>query len=143
MIHAALNQTGTDLDRIWILTHSSGDELGDRGLNRIDRFHLADPPLDQRLDQPPPSAAKQSSSRIQSYIDATGTNQAWELDALKPAVIQDLITNEMDEIIDWDLWNEAIESERIGKLKMLKVMNNWDRIMEFLDDDDEDDFDDY
>jgi hypothetical protein len=48
----------------------------------------------------------------------------------------------MDEIIDWDLWNEAIESERIGRLKMLKVMNNWDRIMEFLDEDEDDD-DDY
>ena len=95
-----------------------------------------------RKHQPPPSAAKQSSSRIQSYIEATGTNQAWELDALKPAVIQDLITEQMDEIIDWDLWNEAIESERIGRLKMLKVMNNWDRIMEFLDEDEDDD-DDY
>jgi len=93
-----------------------------------------------RQHQPPPSAAKQTSSRIDSYIAATGTNQAWELDALKPAVIQELITKEMDSIIDWDLWNESIESERQNKLQMLRVMNNWDDIMQFLDDrEDEDD----
>jgi len=96
-----------------------------------------------RQHNPPPSAAKQSSSRIDSYINKTGTDQAWELDALKPQVIQELITKEMDEIIDWDLWNEAIESERIGKLQMLKVMNNWDRIMDMLNEDDEDESDGY
>lgn len=96
-----------------------------------------------RQHNPPSSAAKQSSSRIQSYIDATGTSEAWELDALKPAVIQKLITDEMDQIIDWDLWNEAIEQESRNEALMNKVSRNWDRIMDMLDEDDEDDSDDY
>lgn len=103
--------------------------------------------MEQILEHsPPPSAAKQTSSRIQSYIDATGTDQAWELDALRPQVIQDMITNEMEKIIDWDLWNAAKEQESMNEDLMLKVSRNWDAILDFLgegDDDDEDDDDDY
>ena len=90
-----------------------------------------------RQHQPPPSAAKRTSSRVQSYYDATGTDQAWELAALKPAVIQDLIKEEVKGIVDYDLWDEAVEKERANRELMIKVSDRWDEIMEFLDEQDE------
>lgn len=40
---------------------------------------------------PPPFPAKFTSSRYAGYVAATGTTDAWELDALEPSVLQDLI----------------------------------------------------
>jgi len=88
---------------------------------------------------PPPSAAKRTSSRVQSYYDATGTDQAWELDALKPAVIQELIANETQKILNQDLWDEAVAQEEENRALMMKVADRWDEILEFLDEDDDDD----
>ena len=95
-----------------------------------------------RQHSPPPSAAKRTSSRVQSYFDATGTDQAWELDALKPKVIQDLITSETEKIIDWDLWNEAVAKEESNKELMMKVARRWNDILDLINDDDDDDLED-
>ncbi len=43
---------------------------------------------------PPPNPAKITDSRASKYIDEYG-NESWELDALEPQVITDLITNEV------------------------------------------------
>jgi len=40
---------------------------------------------------PPPFPAKMTSSRYAGYVDEHGTDEAWELDALKPNQLQDLI----------------------------------------------------
>tara|TARA_Y100000310_G_C20691169_1_gene822321 strand:+ start:3641 stop:4597 length:957 start_codon:yes stop_codon:yes gene_type:complete len=99
--------------------------------------------MDQiREHQPPPSAAKESSSRASAYVEATGTTDAWELDALRPAVIQQLIEDEVRDIRDLDLWNEAIAQEEANKDLMMQVTDRWDEIVEFLEDNPEDDDDD-
>jgi len=87
-----------------------------------------------REHQPPASAAKRGSSRIQSYYDATGTDEAWELDALKPAVIQQLIVDEVLKIRDDDLWEAALEKEAEGEEMMTRIARNYDEIVQFLDD---------
>jgi len=92
--------------------------------------------MDQIIEhQPPPSAAKRTSSRVESYYDATGTDQAWELDALKPSIIQDLIVAEVKTIIDWDLWDEAIARETRNANLMMHVVERWSDIMAFLEED--------
>ncbi|PXY70922.1 MAG: hypothetical protein CXX83_01615 [Methanobacteriota archaeon] len=83
---------------------------------------------------PPPSAAKAGSSRVDWYQEETGTSQAWELDALKPAVIQQLIDTEVREIRDDDLWLEAKQKESRGEREMERISENYDAIVEFLDD---------
>jgi hypothetical protein len=116
-----------------------GEALADFGVHEdmleIRRMGLT---MDQiRQYQPPPSTAKSGSSRIDWYHDETGTDQAWELDALKPAVIQDLIRREIEDIRDEESWQESIESERRGKEIMEKISRNMDRILDFLDEDDD------
>jgi len=92
--------------------------------------------------QPPPSFAKKKSSRLQEYKDATGTNRAWELDALKPSVIQNLIRAEVEPMIDYDAWNAVKESEEYQKTLLVKLGERWNEVQEFLEDDDdlEDDY---
>jgi len=44
---------------------------------------------------PPPFEAKITSARYKGYLDEHNTNDAWELDALNPRVLRDLIRKEV------------------------------------------------
>jgi len=67
--------------------------------------------LDQ-IDEyaPPPNPAKLSDSRAKSYITVYGYD-SWELDALEPSVMVELIEQEVLSIRDESLWSEAVEKE--------------------------------
>jgi hypothetical protein len=58
--------------------------------------------LDQvRQHNPPPNFAKESDTRFEGYVTTFGTRECWELDALSPTVIADLIRDEIEALIDW------------------------------------------
>ena len=82
---------------------------------------------------PPPNPAKLTDSRCGSYISKYG-NESWELDALEPKVIHDLITNNVTEFWDYEevlKVRARVESE---KEVMESVANDWDKIYnEYLD----------
>ncbi|HYE47285.1 MAG TPA: hypothetical protein VEA44_16090 [Caulobacter sp.] len=62
--------------------------------------------IDQvRRYRPPPNPAKFTDSRAAGYIRAFGKS-CWELDALDPSLIERLIEDELNDIIDGDLWTE-------------------------------------
>ena len=69
---------------------------------------------------PPPNPAKMTDSRYGSYIVEYGEN-SWELDALEPSVIVDLIQRTIDKLIDNDKWEESVrkENEEREKIKEL------------------------
>jgi len=97
--------------------------------------------LDQvREFNPPPSFAKETSARYTEYVQRYGTDQAWELDALQPAVIQALIQEQADHYRDDDLWEVAQENEQTSRARIAQISNNYDGIVEWLDED-EDDYD--
>ena len=54
---------------------------------------------------PPPNPAKQTDSRFDDYAELYGED-SWELDALEPAVINELIREEVDDIRDPDQWQD-------------------------------------
>ncbi len=56
---------------------------------------------------PPPFAAKMSSPRYQGYRDEHGTDLAWELDALRPDQLQQLITDGVAAHFDTDRHSEV------------------------------------
>ncbi len=66
--------------------------------------------MDQ-IDQydPPPFAAKQTSSRFQSYMDEHNTDNAWELDALDPMVLRELIRKHVEELFDYEVHHTNVE----------------------------------
>lgn len=54
---------------------------------------------------PPPNPCKLGDTRSGPYIEKFG-EESWELDALEPSVIADLIEEQVEPVIDFDLWNE-------------------------------------
>jgi len=82
---------------------------------------------------PPPNPAKLSDSRSTEYVKRYG-NSSWELDALNPKVIEDLITDHITSYIDFDLWNDVQEAEGAKEKLLGKLYNNWDAIKNMLKD---------
>lgn len=81
------------------------------------------------LYNPPPNPAKITDSRSSSYISEYG-EESWELDALEPKVLHDLITDNVTEFMDEN------EVERVRTLTereravMNKVADDWDNVYE-------------
>lgn len=81
---------------------------------------------------PPPNYAKASSSRFEGYVSEFG-EECWELDALKPDIIVDLIESAIEPFIDRDVWNNT-ESEETEKRQHLKLLHtHWDEVKGHLD----------
>jgi hypothetical protein len=81
----------------------------------------------------PPNPTKITDSRASDYIIKHG-GSSWELDALEPDVLVDLVRENILEIRDEDLWQEALAEENIHKRILGKVVGNYDEIERFLDD---------
>jgi hypothetical protein len=80
--------------------------------------------------QPPPNYAKTTDSRFESYMEATGLDESWELDALDPAVMESLIAEEIDAILEpvMDLWDEAEKAQETDRLVLKAIIDNWENI---------------
>ncbi|MDR0767726.1 MAG: hypothetical protein LBE57_04735 [Methanosarcinales archaeon] len=69
--------------------------------------------------RPPPNPTKLTDSRSTGYVDEFGY-ECWELDALEPRVITDLISNKIKPVMDEDLFElhqkrEDLEKERLKR----------------------------
>lgn len=73
---------------------------------------------------PPPNPTKLTDSRAQGYIDTHGY-QSWELDALEPQVLTQLVQSEIDSIRDEDEWEEAVASQEADRQRLQFVARNW------------------
>lgn len=72
---------------------------------------------------PPPNPAKITDSRAGGYIEIHGYD-SWELDALEPSVIVNLIRDEVEAVRDTDLWDEAVEIEKFHRVALRQAANN-------------------
>lgn len=80
--------------------------------------------MDQvRFYNPPPNPAKLTDSRADSYIQIHGY-ESWELDALDPDVLSDLIEDAVLELRDEDLWQDAIKKENDGIAELKKMIGD-------------------
>jgi hypothetical protein len=82
---------------------------------------------------PPPNFAKETDSRYASYVEQFGY-ECWELDALSPTVIADLIGAEVEVLIDRDAWNAAKAEERRSRDMLASASENWASVEHFLAD---------
>jgi hypothetical protein len=76
---------------------------------------------------PPPNPTKLTDSRAEGYISEFG-GECWELDALRPEVIDNLIRNEVSAVMDMDLFEQMKIKEKVAKQLLRKVSHNWDDI---------------
>ena len=81
---------------------------------------------------PPPNPAKITDSRASKYIDEYG-NESWELDALEPQVITDLITNEVTALRNDEIYRSICDLEEHGKDELRMIERNYDKAVAFLE----------
>lgn len=95
----------------------------------LDRIALN---MDQvNLYRPPPNPAKESDSRAKKYIDQYG-DSSWELDALEPKMMADLIESNIHAVRDDEVWEETTDREFEIKRKLHAAADDWDAISEDL-----------
>ena len=88
--------------------------------------------MDQiREYKPPPNPAKLTDSRAQGYISQYGYD-SWELDALKPTVLRDLISNTVREYRDEEKYNEVVAKEREHKADLELLSREYPCAIEYL-----------
>jgi hypothetical protein len=103
-----------------------------RGLGcEVDRLALNWEQIEQYT--PPPNPAKATDSRFDGYQNLYG-DESWELDALEPSVISDLIETNILNLRDDNLWNEAIEEEAHHKALLKRTADEWGHVVTFLQD---------
>ena len=72
---------------------------------------------------PPPNPTKITDTRSGEYIRKWG-NDCWELDALNPQVITELINKNVLDCREEDYWEVAMKKERKDTDKLLDIVNN-------------------
>jgi hypothetical protein len=81
-----------------------------------------------QLYNPPPNPAKTTDARFNGYAAQYG-DESWELDALEPQVIADLIEENILALRDDDLWQEK-EEEESSHLELLKrTSEEWEDVV--------------
>lgn len=105
-------------------------ELFTGGRVEFKRLALNMPQVEQY--GPPPNPAKLTDSRCQGYMAIHG-DESWELDALDPAVISELIRAAIEEYKDDEQWERDEEKEREMRDGLATASRRWDDVVEFLE----------
>ena len=98
-------------------------------------------PIALNMDQvrqynPPPSFAKEADTRFEGYVTQFGTEECWELDALDPTVIANLIRRELDDLIERDEWDAALSKEQTGRDLLATISRNWTKVTKLMEGED-------
>lgn len=78
---------------------------------------------------PPPNPTKLTDSRASGYIDLHGY-ECWELDALRPEVMEALIRTHVEEFCDQERFDNVLEAEGEARETLNNVAQNWSDIAE-------------
>lgn len=81
---------------------------------------------------PPPNPAKITDSRASKYIDQFG-DESWELDALEPKVITDLIKKQVTMYRNDDIYRAVCDKESREKEELKMLERNYDRAVAYLE----------
>lgn len=83
---------------------------------------------------PPPNPAKMTDSRFAGYVKLYGS-KSWELDALEPRYLVNLIQEEVDAERNEERWAEAVSEENEQREQIQQIIDRWDEM--FPDDEEE------
>ncbi len=81
---------------------------------------------------PPPNPAKITDSRASKYIDQFG-DESWELDALEPKVITDLIKKQVTMYRDDAIYRAVCDKESREKEELKMLEHNYDKAVAYLE----------
>lgn len=101
----------------------SYDETDDDGNDKLVVRHMALTMGQIDQYQPPPNPAKITDSRAGAYIRRHG-NESWELDALEPSVLANLVESGITRELDMDLWEQAVAEQDTHRAKLKEVADS-------------------
>lgn len=87
---------------------------------------------------PPENPAKQTDARFASYQDEFG-DSSWELDAVEPSTLAELVREAVYERRDEDEWDKAVRREDRMRADLLKFAESYEEPDDLEDEDEEDD----
>lgn len=76
---------------------------------------------------PPPNPAKVTDSRYENYVSQYGT-ESWELDALEPQYITNLIEDNILSERDDTKWENAYSQQESERNQIEDIINRWDEL---------------
>lgn len=82
---------------------------------------------------PPPNPAKITDSRCSKYMEQFG-DESWELDALEPQMLNELITNEVTALRDDEIYQQVCNREAEEKEELQMLCDHYGSAVEFLKD---------
>lgn len=117
--------SGIDMTRD---NHKRVNLFAQRGVE-VDRLALN---MDQvRQYKPPRNPAKETDSRYDEYKRNYGVS-CWELDALEPKAISELIEKKIKKHLDMNLWSEKVDEETQHKENLITMADNYHDIIRNL-----------
>lgn len=102
------------------------DRLEGFGVEDVEVIHIAI--TREQIDEynPPPNPAKVTDPRAGEYIAQHG-DTSWEVDALNPETLHELLVNEIGELIDRDKYEAVLEQEGEDKEKLREFVEQYRR----------------
>lgn len=114
---SGINMTDDVRGRMGLFTGEDFDERRVKrialNMDQVERYH------------PPENPAKESDSRFAAYVQQFGES-SWELDALEPKVLADLVEEAILEYLDKDLWDKVVAREEEQREKILAVSRRFE-----------------
>lgn len=129
-----------DIDeRLWLiiatdLMRESGmsrEEATDAATNALTINRIALNMNQIQRYNPPPNPAKFKDPRSKGYVRLHG-HESWELDALPPDVLVNLIRTNIRRLRDDDAWRVSRRAEFSDKKLLRKVKDYWQQVSEFV-----------
>lgn len=115
--------------------HNFGFNVLDCGfsISNIQAMKVALTPEQAKLyNLPKALKAKKKSTRYKGFVEKYGSDDAWELEALAPNVLQDILRNSIENALDRDLYSleekrAEEDEEQILKMKAktTKILSGW------------------
>jgi hypothetical protein len=73
---------------------------------------------------PPENPAKETDSRYEAYVEKFGES-SWELDAVEPATLGELVRNQIEDLIDYSEWDAIVQREKAYRDELNKLASNY------------------
>lgn len=76
---------------------------------------------------PPPNFVKETDSRTKWYVDRFETEECWELDALSPKTVDQIIRAQVEPLIDKAAWGKTVAEEEEHRRVLSEIISDWSR----------------
>lgn len=110
------------------MTRDIRDRLHLFGARRVDVRRLALNMDQVRQYDPPPNPAKETDSRFAKYLDEYG-DESWELDALEPTVLANLVRAEVATLVERELWDAQREREALARAELQAISDKYPEVV--------------